>query len=297
MVFRRIIFNAIFVGLLTGLLLSVVQIMGVTPIIFAAETYEVEEEAPVVTMDVVVEHHQEAQSVGHDHDAHSHDELGHSTQGHNTQGHDELSSALESVQAADVHEHDPEAWGPEDGAERTFYTVLSNVFAGIGFSAVILALMSQLQLQGITQINVMKGLAWGIAGFAAFFVAPGLGLPPEIPGTQAAAIENRQLWWVLAVICAGVGIAILAFAPVKLKLLGVLSIALPYLIGAPHITGPEFTHPDPAAVTALIELHHQFIVASGAANLVFWAALGVACAWVLNRWVLKGLTADVGASA
>ena len=288
MVFRRIIFNAIFVGLLTGLLLSVVQIMGVTPIIFAAETYEIEEEAPAV----VVEHLQEAQSVVHDHAAHSHDELGHSTQGH-----DEQSSALETVQATDVHEHDPEAWGPEDGAERTFYTVLSNVFAGIGFSAVILALMSQLQLQGITQINVMKGLAWGIAGFAAFFVAPGLGLPPEIPGTQAAAIENRQLWWVLAVICAGVGIAILAFAPVKLKLLGVLSIALPYLIGAPHITGPEFTHPDPAAVTALIELHHQFIVASGVANLVFWAALGVACAWVLNRWVLKGLTADVGASA
>ncbi len=29
------------------------------------------------------------------------------------------------------HEHDENAWAPQDGPERTFYTVLANVLGGI----------------------------------------------------------------------------------------------------------------------------------------------------------------------
>lgn len=246
MIFRRIIFNAIFVGLLTGILLSGVQLLGLTSIIFEAETYELVEEDY---------HHA-------------------------------------SSDDASPHEHSEEAWAPADGGERTFYTFVSNILAAIGFAALILSLMSQLQLQGVTKLSASKGLLWGVAGFAAFFIAPGLGLPPEIPGTEAAAIEQRQGWWILTVACVGMGLAVLAFAAVKLKVLGVLSIALPYFIGAPQIDGPEFSHPDPAAVEALTQLHHQFIIASGMSNLIFWVALGVACAWVLNKWVLNGVNAS-----
>ncbi|UZE97478.1 CbtA family protein [Alkalimarinus alittae] len=256
MVFRRIIFNAVFIGLAAGLLLSLIQVIGVSPIIFEAETFEVVEEAPA--------------AAAHDH---------------------------HGVEESSGHHHDAEAWAPEDGAERTLYTVASNVLAGIGFASVVLALMSQLQLQGITQVNVQKGLLWGLAGFAVFFVAPGIGLPPEIPGTEAAVIENRQLWWLFAVVCAAIGLAVMAFAPIKLKILGALSIALPYIVGAPHVDGPEFAHPDPAAVASLTELHFQFIMASGIANLIFWIVLGIACAWALNLWVHKDIDAHVSSAA
>ncbi|MCP5163374.1 MAG: CbtA family protein [Hahellaceae bacterium] len=246
MLFRRIILNALFVGVLAGLALSLVQMLTVTPIIFAAETYEVAEAVP---------------EGGHTHD----------------QG------------SEPVHEHSDSAWAPEDGAERTFYTLLSNVLAGTGFAAVVLALMSQMQMQGVTQLNLIKGLQWGIAGFLAFFVAPGIGLPPEIPGMEAAQIEHRQLWWVIAVVSVGSGLMVLAFASLKLKALGGIAILFPYLLNIPHHDGPAFTHPDPQAIAALTELHQQFVVASGVANLIFWMALGLLAAWVLNRFVLKGL--------
>jgi len=252
MIFRRIIVNAIFVGVITGCLLSLVQFVGVSPIIFAAEAYEVEEPA------VGAGHHHEAGTPDH---------------------------------------HDTEAWAPEDGGERTSYSILANILASIGFSAVILSLMSQFQfqLQGVSQLNLLKGGLWGLAGFIAFFVAPGIGLPPEIPGVEAAALENRQSWWLLAVIATAVGMAVLAFSPIKYKVTGVIAIALPHVIGAPHMQGPEFSHPDPIAVKALTELHHQFIVASGVTNFIFWIVLGLSSAWVLNKRVLKELNDNVTA--
>ena len=41
---------------------------------------------------------------------------------------------------------------------------------------------------------------WGLAGFAVFTIAPGLGLPPELPGVPAAPLLSRQIWWVTAVL-------------------------------------------------------------------------------------------------
>ena len=186
-----------------------------------------------------------------------------------------------------AHEHNHEAWAPADGAERLFYTALSNVIASIGFAAVLLALMSQTQLQGWTSSSLGKGVLWGLAGFIAFFAAPGIGLPPEIPGIEAAPLENRQSWWMLTVGVFIVGIGVLAFAPLKFKAISLALFALPYIIGAPHGAGPEFTG-DAESVAALTDLHSQFIVASGITNLVFWLILGAFSAWCINRWVLKG---------
>lgn len=238
MIFRRTIFSAVIIGLLAGLTLSMFQILTVNPIIFEAETYEVEE--------------------AHDHASHN-------------------------------HHHNAEAWAPTDGTERTLYTIIANISAGIGFAAVLLALMSQLQLQGITQLNLLKGLAWGAAGFIVFFAAPGIGLPPEIPGIQAQPLEHRQGWWLLTIVAVALGLMILAFAPLKLKVLGILSVALPYLVPIPRHQGSTFTHPDAAALEALTRLHQEFIVASGVSNMAFWLVLGFASAWLLNAWVLKGM--------
>jgi len=241
MLLRGIIYSALLIGLLVGLLLTGLQSVVVNPIIFASEAYESVEEEP-------------AAAPAHDHGA---------------------------------HEHNDEAWGPEDGAERLFYTALANVIASIGFAAVLLALMSQTQLQGWTSSSLGKGVLWGLAGFIAFFAAPGIGLPPEIPGIEAAPLENRQGWWMLTVGVFIVGLGLLAFAPLKFKAISLVLFALPYIIGAPHGHGPEFTG-DAASVAALTELHSQFIVASGITNLVFWLVLGAISAWCINRWVLKG---------
>ena len=194
----------------------------------------------------------------------------------------------------DGHNHShlapEEGWAPEDGAERTFYTVVSNISAGIGFAAVLLALMSQFWLPKQRGLKPLQGALWGLAGFVAVFLAPGLGLHPEIPGVEAAALEYRQAWWVLTAACVGIGIGILALAQLRYKAIGAVLIAVPYLIGAPKHEGPLFSHPDPAAVDALTQLHQQFIIASGAVNLVFWIVLGIGCALVFNRWLRSQVT-------
>lgn len=246
MLFRRIILSALLLGVLTGLLMSVFQYAGVTPIIIAAEQFEV---LPVTPEGV---------------QAHSHD-------------HGEA-----------------EAWVPNDGFERSAYTAVSNIFAAIGFSALLLSLMAQFQLQGRASLSPVKGLLWGLAGFAAVFAAPGIGMPPEIPGLEAAAIEHRQTWWMLTVLAAAVGIALISYGPVLLKVLGAGLLVVPHVFGAPHPDGPAFTHPDPEIVDALVALHQQFIVASAVSALVFWLVLGAGCAWALNRLVLAGVANTTG---
>jgi len=294
MIFRNIILNALVAGLLAGALLSILQLAGVSPIIFAAEAFEPSEEAP--TMDLAVaarvlaaaESPSRVNATEHDHASHSH--------GHPEAVAPELAATVVDVMvpalmsaAADGHSdhsHDAEAWAPAEGGERTFYTFVSNILAAIGFSAVLLALMVQTHMQGLTRITPLKGLAWGAAGFIALFVVPAIGLPPEIPGMEAAAIENRQGWWLLAVSAAVAGLACLAFAPTKFKTLGLVVMALPYLVGAPHPQGPAISHPDAQAVTELTQLHADFVVASAFTNLIFWLVLGLISAYLLNRKLL-----------
>jgi cobalt transporter subunit CbtA len=185
----------------------------------------------------------------------------------------------------DGHGHSHQTWTPEEGAERTTYTFLSNISAGIGFSAILLALMSQFRKTSNNNISWLQGSLWGLAGFTAVFLAPGIGLPPEIPGVEAAPVQNRQIWWLFAVLSVSIGLGILTFAVNKIKALGLVFLAMPYIVGAPRLGGAEFLHPDPAVVSALTRLHEQFIVASGITNLIFWLVLGIACAFAFNRWL------------
>jgi cobalt transporter subunit CbtA len=236
----------------TGIVLSCLQVASLDPIIFAAETYEAEE---VVSG-----------AVADDHSSHAHDHA-------SNQGHD------------DGHAQDADAWAPEGGFERTAYTFLANILASTGFAALLLALMSQFWLVRDRDINWTQGALWGLAGYLALFVAPAIGMPPEIPGAVAAAVEHRQIWWVLTAVSVSVGFGLFAFAPAKFKALGLLFLVIPYVVGAPHQPGPMFQHPDPSAVEALTYLHQQFVVISGITNLVFWLLLGLACRLAFNRWI------------
>ncbi|OZG72696.1 hypothetical protein BTA51_14300 [Hahella sp. CCB-MM4] len=305
MLFRRIILNALFVGLLAGLLLTAAQTIGVTPIIFAAEVYETADEAPVADHDhqAMTDHDHESSVDSHEHginENHEHgldDSLELGLVENHEHGTSENHNHQQAATEGHSHEHDSEAWAPEDGAERTLYTLVSNILASIGFSALLLSLMAQAQAMGITNINISRGAAWGIAGFIVCFAAPGIGLPPEIPGIEAAPLEYRQEWWLLAVVASATGLAVLAFSPIKYKALGLLAIAVPYVIGAPQHQGPEFGHPDANAVAALSSLHHDFIIASSVANLIFWVAMGILSAWVLKRWVLNSSSQALASGA
>lgn len=257
--FRRLIYSAIWIGFVAGLILTVSQITFVSPIIYAAEAYEFEPD------DGAAANHEHKNSTGD----------------------------VYAVKTVERH-HGEDEWAPKDGAERTGYSVLSNILAAVGFAAVMLSLMNLFETLGKTQIDVKKGLMWGITGFAVFFVIPGLGLPPEIPGTEAATIENRQLWWLLAVFSGAVSAYLLVFAKAKLKGLAIVTLALPFIFGAPHISGPMFAHPNEQIVTRLTNLHQQFILATSASNLVFWLVLGAICAWALVSF--KGQTKVKGAS-
>jgi cobalt transporter subunit CbtA len=165
-----------------------------------------------------------------------------------------------------------EEWAPHNGLERTFYTSLATVVLGVGFS---LALLGAMAASG-RRIDASSGLAFGAAGFAAVALAPALGLPPEIPGSGAAALADRQLWWAFCAAATASGLAALLLgrnAPVRL--VGVAAIALPHVVGAPQ--------PAAFASTAPAELAGHFAAASLVVSAVFWAVLGSASGAVYQR--------------
>jgi cobalt transporter subunit CbtA len=175
-------------------------------------------------------------------------------------------------QAAPATPAEAEEWAPQDGIERTFYTGLSNVLAAIGFALVLLSFIA-LQNQG----GWKRGLLWGLAGFTVFFAAPTLsGLHPELPGTVAASLDARQIWWWTAVVSTAAGLWLLVFAgQLPWRGLGLLLLASPYILGAPQ--------PEVAASLAPEALSHAFLPATAIANVVFWLVLGLAAGAVWKQ--------------
>ncbi len=242
MLFRNIIFSALLVGIIAGLVFSVIQQFRVSDIIYAAEKFESSTEQ---------ESHQ-----------------------HTPSGSDAMSG----------HHHDEEAWAPEDGAERIFYTVVANILSGIGYAIVLLSLMNLVSMYKKTPVSLLQGIVWGVAGYLSVFIAPSFGLHPEIPGMQAATLEARQIWWVFTVISSATGLGLLFYLTGAKKLFAVFFLLIPHLIGAPAITGSPFKQMDPEVVLQLTELHQQFLIATGVVNGIFWLLLGALSAWVLQKW-------------
>ncbi len=170
------------------------------------------------------------------------------------------------------HAHTSEAWEPAEGFERQAYTALADLLVAFGFALVLTGLFA---LRG-RRVDARQGLLWGLAGFAVFAGAPALGLPPELPGSQAAELGLRQFWWFGTVLATGAGLALLVLqSRVLPRAAGVVMMALPHLVGAPH--------PHEAAGTAPPELVAQFIVASLITSAVFWVVLGSSAGWLYGR--------------
>lgn len=162
-----------------------------------------------------------------------------------------------AVAAGGAHEH------AAPDLERLAFTLLANLLAGVGFA---LLLNAAITLRGGAP-TLRGGVLWGLAGFAAFSLAPALGLPPELPGSESADLAARQLWWLGTAAATAGGLALLAFGRGRAtQAAAVMLMALPHLFGAPAPERPGGSAPP--------ELAAHFAVLSLVAAALFWAALG-----------------------
>ncbi len=161
---------------------------------------------------------------------------------------------------------------PDEGYGRHAYTLAANVITAIGFA---LMLTAAFALSG-RDVDWREGLLWGLGGYAAFYLAPSLGLPPEVPGMQAADLGQRQAWWLATAAATLAGLGLIFFArPVLLKVLGGALVMLPHLVGAP--AREAASAPLPA------ELAAEFVVVSLVTTGLFWLLLGGAAGYVYRR--------------
>ena len=205
-----------------------------------------------------------------------------------TEAPEDAAAAEHSHEAgAPAHEHDEDAWAPQDGAERIVYTVLANVLGAIGFAFLLAALSV---LSGI-EITARNGVIWGLGGFVALQLAPAFGLPPELPGMPAPDLVARQVWWVGTAIATGAGMLAIA----KLRnwsgiVIAAVLILAPHVIGAPQLAGDHAT-----AVPA--NLATAFASASLATGALFWLIAGPLLGWLNERFAKSPAFALKGAHA
>jgi len=250
--FRNVVFIAAIAGLVAGVVLACMQAFATDPLIYQAEVFE--------------------KAGGHQHD-HAAAPAASTTNAMSSAAPAEnaMSSAPAPVEAAAPAED--EGWSPADGFERFAFSVVANIVTGIGFALILVAVSEFAGGIG----SWRQGVFWGLAGFAVFTLAPGLGLPPELPAMPAADLTQRQIWWVATVVATAIGLGLIAFRKsLPLAILGVALIVAPHIVGAPQ--PDSFETPIPEG------LHHQFVVAVTVTNLVFWLVLGAVVGVVRGRF-------------
>ena len=236
---RKLFSSAILAGLLAGFLISAVYQFTTVPLILHAESYE----------DVKG---QEKAAFGHPEKSL-----------HPADNYIVVKASIIPVHGSEKHSSE-EAWAPQDGLERIFYTTVTAILTGIGFA---LLLISGMIMRG-EKIDTRRGLLWGAGGFIAFVLAPSLGLPPELPGMITSDILARQTWWIATAVASIVGLWFLVFSEkIYYKIFAVIIALTPHLVGAPH---PEVL----SANGVPPELAAQFVTVSIAVGGLFWALIG-----------------------
>ena len=153
-------------------------------------------------------------------------------------------------------------------------TVAFNIVTYTGYGLLLSAMISFATFKGITT-TARQGLIWGLCGYIAVQFAPAIGLPPELPGTIAAEVGQRQLWWISTILASAAGLGLIAFGRSYLPLAGVVLMAIPHLLGAPHL--------DTFFGVAPPELAAEFATLSLGAAAAGWVLLGYAVAAILQR--------------
>ncbi|HEY5795528.1 MAG TPA: CbtA family protein, partial [Bosea sp. (in: a-proteobacteria)] len=201
---NRVLTVSLLAGLLAGLIIAALQHVTTTPLILKAETYEAALRAVAPSQAAFSGEEKvlgEAKIL-----------LAHGTEAHGTQGHG-----------------DHAEWKPQDGLQRTLFTSLVTIATAIGFAALLLAGM----IAANDTIDERRALIWAACGFLAFGLVPATGLAPELPGAASAALEQRQLWWIVtALVTAGGLFVFLRMEAPWLRALAVLAMLAPHIVGA-----------------------------------------------------------------
>lgn len=217
--FRRIFLTAIIAGIAAGLVSGTLHIVKLSPLIAAAETFEM-----------------------NDHDA----------------------------------DHESVAWEPAPGWQRSGATMLADIVIACGFGLLLSAGFAFRETLVGRETEAVQGLLWGLAGFAAFSLAPALGLPPALPGTAVADLALRQSWWLGTALATAGGLGLIAFGRGPTwRAAGIAVLVLPHLVGAPL---PAADAAGPSA-----QLGARFAAASLVIAAIFWAVLGSLGGWIYQR--------------
>ncbi|MBI1385143.1 MAG: cobalt transporter [Rhizobiales bacterium] len=253
---HRMLAACLAAGLLAGLATAALQEFTTTPLIIKAEAYE--SGAP-------------ADGHGHGHGGHSHSgqqsSLGGDPQG--KLGHPEVTM---SATGDASHGSEASVWAPADGIERQAFTAVSTIALTFGFA---LMLLSAMLIAG-APITARSGLAWAAAAFVATGLAPALGLSPELPGSAAADLVDRQSWWfaTAAATALGLYLALRVSSPIAIAA-GLVLLVAPHVVGAPHPEG--YTSGVPS------EIAGHFSAASLVVHAAMWAMVGAIAGYVWQR--------------
>ncbi len=239
---NRVLTVSLLAGLLAGLIVAALQHVTTTPLILKAETYE-------AALRIVAPTLAPAAFAG------------------------DAKIVLAHNHGAATGEH--AEWKPQSGLQRTLFTSVVTIATAIGFAALLLAGM----IAAGDAINDRRALIWAACGFLAFGLVPASGLAPELPGSAAADLAQRQIWWVAtALVTAGGLFVFLRMEPSWLRALAVLAMLAPHIIGAPHPAAPE------SKVPAEIAAH--FAALSLGVQAALWLATGFAVG-VIWPWLTR----------
>ena len=164
--------------------------------------------------------------------------------------------------------------GLGDDWGRHSMTVAFNIITYTGYGLILAAMISYTALKG-SIIPSRQGVIWGLCGFIAVQLAPAIGLPPELPGTIAAEVGPRQMWWLGTIVATAAGMGLIAFGRSYLPIGGIAIMLIPHLVGAPHLNTFFGVAPP--------ELAAEFATLSLGTSAAGWAVLGFVVAGVLRR--------------
>ncbi|QHE86587.1 CbtA family protein [Hydrogenophaga sp. BPS33] len=257
MIFQRLIWASLVVALAVGIVQTGVQRLQAVPIILAAEVFEDQKiEAPAA---------EAAEPKAH-------------------AGHDGHAMAEEA-----------EEWAPAEGFDRTAWTFVANVLHAFSMALLVFAVMGVTVWRGTRLRALPLALVTAAAGWLVFYLWPSIGLHAEIPGMDAARLGSRQGWWTLAAVSAAAACAIAAGMRSHLRwIIAAALLALPFVVGAPHITADPLAGFQGEAQVVLRDLGTQFVWATRWVSISFWVLMGLACGWAFQRWVQPALQDTLG---
>jgi cobalt transporter subunit CbtA len=227
--------SALFAGFAAGLLCALLQYLLVEPDILLAERYESGELVHFQGVPTASEHA------------------------------DAVAKSMPGMEmAAEPADHDHgEA---ESSTYRHALTVLFAVLTYCGYGLVLTAGLQLAEQIGV-KLGLAQGILWGLAGFMAFQMMPALGLQPDLPGTPAADLQARQVWWAMTAAATVVGLWLAAYGnAIWQRVAGVVILATPHVWGSPSLT--EF------AGIAPPELASAFAARTLGVGMITWMALG-----------------------